>query len=168
MINNYKELIDCALNFLESKKVKLSSPLVCDHICYRVTSNEQYLELKSQFEISDIFVHEANVRGRAISIFKFKSPIIYKGLQINCLELPAPKNDNKYEEGYEHLEFVVVDLNGLINNNLNLQWDTSGIKRELNPELALQISDSFQIKFHPLDILEVVSIERELGLKEIK
>lgn len=168
MINNYKELIDCALNFLESSKIKLSSPLVCDHICYRVTSNEQYLELKSQFERSDIFIHEASVRGRAISIFKFKSPIIYKGLQINCLELPAPKKDNKYKEGYEHLEFVITDLNSLLNNYPNLEWDTSGMHRELNPELALQISDSFQVKFHPLDILEVVAIERELGLKEIK
>lgn len=166
MINNYKELIDSALNFLQG--IKLPTPLICDHICYRVTSQEQYNSLKSQFEISDIFIHEAIVRGRAISIFKFKKPLNYRNLQINSLELPAPKVNNKYSEGYEHLEFVVSDLKGLIKDNPTLAWDTSGITRELNPEIALEVGQSFQIKFHPIDILEVIEIEKKLGLSEIK
>lgn len=38
------------------------------------------------------------------------------------------------------------------------------MNRDINPELALQIDEHYQIKFHPLHILEVIEKERKLGL----
>lgn len=166
MKNNYKDLINCALSFIET--LKIEHPLICDHICYRVTTNEDYLELKNQLSQQEEFVHEAVVRGRAISIFKFKEPIKFMGLSISSLELPAPKVNNTYTEGYEHLEFVIQDLNNFISMNPHINFDISGMNRELNPELAVSISNDYQIKFHPIDILEVISIERSLNIYEVK
>lgn len=166
MIENQNELVNQSLNIL--KNLNFDAPLFCDHICYRVTSNEHYEALKLEILETCDFVHEANVRGRKISIWKYKTPLKIAGLEIKSLELPAPKKGSPYKEGYEHLEFVITNLDHFIAANPEIKFDHSGMNRDFNRELALQVSEEFQVKFHEWDILDVVRIEKEKGITEVK
>ncbi|EQC46617.1 VOC family protein [Bacteriovorax sp. Seq25_V] len=166
MYSQYYHIIDSTLEFLNS--IKIPTPLVCDHICYRVTSLEKYYIAKEEALKISSLVTETIVRGRPISIFKFHTPINYKGLVIKSLELPAPKEGSPYKEGFEHLEFVVNNLQALIKNNTHIEFDLSGSNRELNPEVALAISSDYNVKFHPLDILDVIAIEEKANITEVK
>ena len=165
MYDNYKDIIDTSLVFL--KKINITTPLVCDHICYRVTSLEEYETAKAEaLKISDL-ITETMVRGRPICIFKFFKPIQYEGLSISCLELPAPKPGSLYKKGFEHLEFVVKDLQVLIDQNAGFNFDISGINRAINPEIALAVSANYNLKFHPLHILDVIEIEKNQNITEV-
>ena len=78
-----------------------------DHICYRVETLPIYLSLKKMLSQQGPILSEEEVGGRLISTFKLNKPIIYQRRQINCIELPSPKQGSFYEQGYEHVEFVI-------------------------------------------------------------
>jgi len=109
-------------------------------------------------------VAETIVNTRLISIFKLYSPILYKNFEIKCIELPAPKKNNTYKEGWEHAEFVILNLKKFIKINHETIFNHKAMGQDINPELALQVDKHYQIKFHPLHILDVIEKERELGL----
>jgi uncharacterized protein len=160
MLNGYETLLDTVLERLSTKIQKQS--LICDHICYRVESKERYQELKKELSLSCRLATESLVSGRMISIFELPSPLVYKNLSIDCIELPAPKKGSPYKEGWEHAEFVIEDLHAFINDHSELDFNHKAMDRKINPELGLKITDEFQVKFHPMHILEVIEIESNL------
>lgn len=164
-LGNYTELLDEVISNLE--QVNLASPYICDHICYRAETYESYAKLKPIISNFSEDMGETIVSKRPISIFKLNGPIQYKGLSIDCIELAAPKEKNTYSEGWEHVEFVVKDINDFINDNKDLNLDLKSINRKVNPEIGLKISEKFQIKFHPLHILDVLKREKELGIESV-
>ncbi len=165
LLGDYTQMLDIILTRMES--LNNEETLLCDHICYRVETTERYSELKRELlDISEL-VAEAMVSGRPISIFKLNSPIIYKNLSIACIELPAPKSGSSYTEGWEHAEFVIKDLDAFISNNQELNFNTKAMGRSINPELGLKINDLYQVKFHPLHILDVIKKEEELGITSV-
>lgn len=162
---DYSHLLDALLE--KTQGLILNSPLVCDHICYRVETKEQYLQTKKELQNIASLYEETNVRGRLISIYKLNTPLKYRNLTIDCVELPEPKDGSFYKNGWEHAELVVPNLQEVLDKNPHEKFKTKGLARELNPEIALKINESYSVKFHPLHILEVIDKERELGLKEI-
>lgn len=137
------------------------SNLLCDHVCYRVATQERYTELRNQLHTLGTCVTEANVRGRPIATFQLHLPLTIGIWTIPSLELPSPKVGSSYAEGWEHAEFVIPEgVKAFIEKHKSVAFDTSGLDREINPELALSVSALTQMKFHQLSLLEVIAIEK--------
>lgn len=145
----------------------ISETDICDHLCYRVETQERYEELKKELLNFGELAAETMVSGRMISIIDLKKPIIWESFEIKCIELPAPKQGSFYSEGFEHAEFVITELDDFIEKHKELPFNTKAMGREINPELGLKINDKYQVKFHPLHILEVIKKEKDLNIEEV-
>ena len=143
------------------EKTFVLSPIVCDHICYRVASLERYEELKNSLETFAVLKNESPVNGRAICIFQLKEPINFAGMSTDCIELPAPKTNSPYTEGWEHAEIVVHGtLEEFIKQYPEIAFDLSAFQKEMNREVAVKTPEGFRIKFHERSILAVIEQEQ--------
>ncbi|MBX2872739.1 MAG: VOC family protein [Saprospiraceae bacterium] len=119
-----------------------------DHICYRVANEERYLELKHQLADHGELLTESIIGGRLISTFKLHQPYRYQNREIQCLELPAPKEGSPYPEGFEHAEFVIQEsFEVFMSKYSHLTFKTKGIQKPVNPEISLKYTD-LSVKFH--------------------
>lgn len=119
-----------------------------DHICYRVESEERYLELKKLLSDYGELLTETIIGGRPISTFKLHTPYRYNKRKIYCLELPAPKEGSPYSEGYEHVEFVIqAPFQAFISQYPNLEFKTKGMQKPVNPEISRKYP-GMSVKFH--------------------
>jgi len=130
-----------------------------DHACYRVESMADYEKTKTKFLlISDLLI-ESEVGGRLISTFKLHTPLVTDEVSVDVIELPQPKENNKYSKGLEHLEFVIAekfeDFNKLYPN---VEFDWKGTNKPFNPELRLKLG-AHSVKFHHQSLEEVIRIE---------
>ena len=102
-----------------------------DHVCYRVETQETYLTLKKMLSKYGSILSQEEVGGRLISTFKLKQPIIYKTREIDCIELPSPKEGSFYEQGYEHAEFVIDEkFSQFINRHPTVNFSTRAISKK--------------------------------------
>ena len=77
-----------------------------DHLCYRTSSQEEYVKKKTElFDYGELLV-EAPVNGRLISTFKFFKPVIYKNNEIPMIEIPSPKQGKNYQSGLEQFSML--------------------------------------------------------------
>ncbi|HNU55805.1 MAG TPA: VOC family protein [Flavobacteriales bacterium] len=135
------------------------SPLLLDHICYRVATAERYLHWKDLLSKNGDLLGETMIGGRPISTFKLHEPIIHLDRRITVVELPAPKEGSPYIEGWEHVEFVVgIDPRAFAARYPSLPWDMSGADKASNPDVRLSY-DGFSVKFHQRSLEEVIAQE---------
>jgi predicted metalloenzyme YecM len=143
---------------LTEKGIDLCSYFV-DHLCYRVSTQERYDELKTQLSEENILLHEAIISSRPIASFKMKDPFIYKNLEIPLLELPAPKPGSNYEEGFEHAEAVISKSFEEFEKQFpDIDFDWKGAKKDHNPELRIKLGD-ISIKLHHQSLEDVIKEE---------
>ncbi|MCH8519341.1 MAG: VOC family protein [Nanoarchaeota archaeon] len=148
------EVLPSPFNFLEKifneiqeLNIDISS-FECDHICYRVETYERYKELKNKLQTIGEFLSEEIIANRPISTFKLFAPIKFKDKTISCLELPAPKENSSYNEGFEHIEFVINEsFSTFMQKYPNLTFKISSINKQMNPEISLELKGG-TIKFH--------------------
>jgi predicted metalloenzyme YecM len=139
-----------------------------DHICYRTVSAQNYNDKKTQLGAIGRLLGEAMVNGRPISTFRLTQPLIYEDWRIDAVELPAPKAGKDFEEGLEHVEFVLYDdMQTFINKHRDKDFDLRAADRGINPELGFSF-DEYAIKFHLLNLPTVVYLENKLGITDIK
>lgn len=140
--------------FVEMQDVKADfSDLTIDHICYRVETEERYLELKEKLSSFGEILTEKPISGRPIATFRLNEPFIFQNQKIYLLELPAPKTGRFYAEDWEHIEMVIESsFQDFIAQNAHLDFDTKAITKKVNPEVRLTFP-SGSVKFHhyPLD-----------------
>ncbi|EGC35594.1 hypothetical protein DICPUDRAFT_87798 [Dictyostelium purpureum] len=122
-----------------------------DHVCYRVSTKENYEEKKKQLGELGVNLIEANVNGRPISTYKLNKPIefSYSGNPlikklIPLVELPMPKNSNT-KDGLEHFEMVIgegKDLKEFVDQHpINKQvsnWVYNGINKDFNADIEVE------------------------------
>ena len=132
---------------LEAKKINVTD-YELDHICYRVSSLDRYHELKKTLnEFGDLLI-ESKINGRAISTFRLNNSIGFKGREIWCLELPAPKSGSNYQEGFEHVEFVISEpLEDFLLRFPNIDFDLKGLSKKVNSDVRIKFGD-LSVKFH--------------------
>lgn len=119
-----------------------------DHICYRVASEERYRELKTELIEFGDSLGETLISGRAIAKFKLRDPILFEDREIDCLELPAPKKNNTYSEGYEHVEFVIdLEFDAFMAKYPQIDFDKKAVSKEINPDIRIRYDD-VSVKFH--------------------
>ncbi len=131
-----------------------------DHLCYRVQNADFYKIMKSFLSTQGPLISEAQVNGREISTFKLANSVIVPGnpfRQINIIELPSPKK-KLYPTGFEHLEFVVPDIDHFQNSYPNRPFERSNPNGQ-NPTLSLQFPH-FAVKFHEQSLEEVIAKEQ--------
>jgi len=83
-----------------------------DHICVRLKDSSDVDSLKKELEEAGQIISAVNVNGREIMIIQLNQPLILGSWQTSGIELPYPKPNHSYEDGWEHVEFV---LNGAEN-----------------------------------------------------
>lgn len=138
-----------------------------DHVCYRVESEEQYQQFKKIFLTQGKLLIESEVNGRLISTFKLFQPIRVNNFLIELVELPAPKKSKPQKEGFEHLEIVCQEsFDGLQKKFHFLNFDDSGSKKQINPELELKLNTG-SIKFHHQSLEVVIADELKSISKKI-
>jgi len=139
-----------------------------DHMFYRTTSTENYVDKKAELESVARLLGETIVNGRPISTFRLKEPVIHTPWRIDAIELPAPKAGSEHQEGLEHIEFVLFDdIPTFLKKYEGKPFEMRAAKRGINPEIGLQL-DELSVKFHLLSLPTVVYLEHKLGMDNIK
>ena len=133
------------------------SDLNMDHIGYQASSNEDYDNLKAEFNKIGELVSEKIVGGRRVGIYKLKNPLKYKQYLNEAIELVAPKEGQVCLSGLEHVEFILKEtFDSFMKKYPNISWDTSKTNQPMFPMIKLKLSDATQVKFHYTPVLEIV------------
>ncbi len=155
LLGSIASFMEKILLVLEKDRIDVSTYLL-DHICYRVETLARYVELKKSLQERNEKISENIIHGRPISVFKLKKPLVYGKWNISCLELPSPKPNSFYPEGYEHVEFVVPNLQKFSKQYSHLPFQEDLIPQ--NRTLSLKY-DGLSIKFHEQPLERVVKIQ---------
>lgn len=148
------------LGDLKETGIDLSGHFI-DHLCYRTTSQENYIEIKNHFEDYGALLVESEVGGRLIATYKLNNPVTFKCWVVPLIEVPAPKAGKVTIEGYEHIE-VVIDssFEEFMRNQSHLKFKTKALAKDFNPEIEI-ILPSGSVKFHHQSLEEVIKIEKQ-------
>lgn len=147
LLGNPTSFLDLIFQYLSEKKIKVEN-YELDHICYRVATEKRYQFLKKELIQLGELLTESEIGGRAIASIKLVEPIIYKNRKIKVVELPAPKKGSFYNEGFEHVEFVIdVPFGAFMAAHPHLNFMTKDLKKSVNPGITLKETD-FSVKFH--------------------
>ena len=134
--------------------------LFMDHICFRTGSEEEYQDIKTQFQKIGKLLVASEIGGREISTFKLNTPIIFGKHEIELIEVPAPKPGKNYVSGYEHAEFVIKEsFQDYIDNYSEIDFDTSSCNKTHNPELRVKLAKNISIKLHHQSLEDVIKEE---------
>lgn len=114
---------------------------------------------------------EIVVGGRAISVVKLREPLRWRGFEVACLELPAPKEGRAKTPGWEHLEVALgeggvrgaAELKTMMARHPGVHCETKSLAKAINPEVSVDLGDGLCCKFHNRPLLEVVAVELSSG-----
>lgn len=133
------------------------SELELDHICYRVETRNRYVGLCDEINKVATLLSEKHIGDRTISTFKLRKPLEYNTRNIWCVEIPSPKKNHSYREGYEHIEFVVnTNLETFISAQ-KATFNTTNMQRDRNPEVSLRFPTGV-VKFHPYSLENLITV----------
>jgi len=168
VIGNYADFLDDILARVVSEGFDLSDFIQVDHMCYRVTSEESYVQKKVELASVAELLGETMVNKRLIATFRLKQPVIHGPWRIDAVELPAPKAGAEHQEGLEHIEFVLYDdMPTFLEKYKGKPFDMRSADRGVNPEIGLKLGN-YSVKFHLLNLPTVVYLEHKLGLDDIQ
>lgn len=110
-IGDFTLFLDNLINGLKGKGLSFDelSKFPLDHICYRCSSNREYIDMKSRLEtlLGIKLLTESTIGGRLISVYHFEVSLTYKEWEISCLELADIKIGSVYESG-RSIDFFVT------------------------------------------------------------
>lgn len=168
-ILDQKAFYSQAVSFLEALFQKINetsldiSSYELDHLCFRVGTAEEYREYSAFLLSIGTALIESEIGGRKIITFKLSAPIIFKDREVDVLELPAPKAHHGYVSGFEHAEFVITESFCEFQKQYSeIEFDLSGSKKGLNPDIRLKFSPNMSIKFHHNSLEDVIELEKHL------
>lgn len=154
------QFLDQIFERLDKNKIQLEAHWSIDHLCYRVSSQEDYQKYQAIFSQFAELLIESPVNDRMISTYKLFQPIQYKHWLIDVVELPSPKKNKITKDGFEHIEIVVDKTFDHIKEKYKYcQFDESGLSKSFNQELEIPLGD-IAIKFHHLSLESVIQIEK--------
>lgn len=151
--------------------------LLIDHACVRVRHPDDFTRVRGILREVGTEISAATVNGRTITITQLNMPFELGPWKVPAIELPHPKQNHRYEDGWEHVEFVVGGANTsegverFLEAHLNCEtWrafkkEHAGIY-ELetphaegdqlpNPTASIKFHNAC-VKFHPLSIQKVI------------
>lgn len=166
LIGDYEAFLTSIAQVFEKIGIAKAELVMCDHLCYRVATEERYQQMRELLSNSAQDIGEVPVSGRLITTFELDQPLRAAGWSVPCIELPAPKDGSPYSEGLEHAEFVVPNLQRFMQLHSELPFNTAALTKQINPELGLKMSQHrLSVKFHEIALGAVVRLERRLETK---
>ncbi len=136
------------------------SLLKLDHICYRVATKKAYSEKKNKLLQIGQLLASGMINGREISTFKLNQPIGYKNRKIFILELPSPKLNSPYPQGFEHVEFVTdCSLEKFQEIYSFVDFDQKAMTKKFNRDLRISFGN-ISVKFHEQSLESVIQTEQ--------
>jgi predicted metalloenzyme YecM len=154
--------------------------LRADHAGLRIKNPEDVERLKEELAERGRCISSAIVNGREILLYELAEPLAIGPWRASCIELPYPKANHAYEDGFEHVEFVIPsaaetleDMRAaLLERFPHLDLPTLAAQGEYeeslpaseddqlpNPSLAFEKRRGLAVKFHPRPIQEIVGFE---------
>lgn len=97
--------LDSALEELEI--LEQCKGLEIDHICVRLKNGADVDDLKIQLSEAGQVISSVNVNGREISMIQLNEALSLGSWRTYGVELPYPKENHNYADGWEHVEFVL-------------------------------------------------------------
>lgn len=159
ILDNYREFLDKLIGDIEAQGLDVSN-LELDHFGYQCSSDEDYDNLKPEFEKIGKLVSENIVGKRRVGIYKLNSPLEYKDWEILAVELIAPKEGQVCPSALEHAEFVINEsFEEFIKRYPSAPWIVGEINQPVFPMLKLKLTDTTQVKFHYEPVLEIIQKE---------
>ncbi|KAJ3326245.1 hypothetical protein HDV06_000121 [Boothiomyces sp. JEL0866] len=164
ILNQVPEFVDLLITRLGELNISVDR-LFMDHVCYRVETEQEYLDVYVVLKQKGKILVEEMVGGRPIATFKLDQPIeISKyGRKVDVIELPMPKENSFYASGWEHAEFVTETPLEEFAKKYNVKWDFSGLKKKFNADIRVDLSTlskRLNVKFHNLPLEKVIEIEQ--------
>lgn len=149
--------------------------LEIDHICVRLKNNADVNHLKQEATKFGLIISSVPVNGREISIIQLNEPLQLGQWQTAGVELPYPKPNHNYVDGWEHVEFVLAGAENTMdgvqeafqekfNPDFELLKSTYSYSEDephadgdqlANPTIGIKVN-GVGIKFHAKTIQEVV------------
>jgi predicted metalloenzyme YecM len=143
-----------------------------DHFCLRVKTLERYGLWKNHLSLRGVLLAETPVNGRPIATYKLFSPIQIHSIagdqvSVGVVEVPAPKQNADYPEGFEHIEIVVTSL-----IDFEKKWPLkytgseaiNNITHSSQKELKLQLNGGL-VKFHEKSLEDIIIEENKAMLR---
>lgn len=146
-----------------------------DHVCWRCSTMKEYVRACIQFkEIGSEKLVEGIIGNRPITTYRFAEPLKAAGFEIECIEIPAPKEGSYYASGLEHCEFVITqDDNDMLSSRpldeLKKEYPNVKFKhnkKNINGDLTLKFDDGTSAKFHSQPLSKVIKFEIDNNLVE--
>jgi predicted metalloenzyme YecM len=100
----YKKL---ELSLVELGIEEICRELLIDHICVRLKSEDDVDSLREQLTEAGQIISAVNVNGREILLIQLNESLDLGSWKTYGVELPYPKPNHKYADGWEHVEFVL-------------------------------------------------------------
>ncbi|MGZ0190317.1 MAG: VOC family protein [Alphaproteobacteria bacterium] len=154
--------------------------LQIDHICVRLKLSSDVDWLKSEIADAGQVISSVNVNGREITLLQLHQPLTVGEWEISGVELPYPKPRHPYEDGWEHVEFVLNGAENTLNGvrsafmqkfptlNADKLRTDYGYSEDVphadgdqmpNPTLGLSVN-GIGLKFHAKPIQVIVGYEK--------
>jgi len=132
-----------------------------DHVCYRVATVERYEVLKASLAPVATLLSEAWINGRPIASYKLAAPIqVTSRVAVDVLELPSPRADATYEEGFEHIEVVTAGaLEELLARHPEQAFDRRNLHAKVNRDVSLRFGCGL-VKFHEASLAQIIAAEQ--------
>lgn len=151
--------------------------LSADHVGLRIANPDDIELLKKELNTLGTCISSANVNGRQILLYQLHEPISVGNWKVSCIELPYPKKDHRYMDGWEHMELVIPSTAGTLEEMRTVllntfpmldldRFEAAGQYEESlpyseedqlpNPSLIFEKYRGLGVKFHPRPIQEVV------------
>lgn len=166
-IGDYEQFLTSTLTRVEQEGFDVADFTQLDVLCYRTSSQDNYVQKKKELSKIGELLSEAIVSGRPIATFRLNDPIYYAGWRIDAIELPAPKAGSEKPEGLEHIQFVLYDdLKTFMQKHQDKEFDTRAIDRDINPMIAYKFKGG-AVKFHILSLPVAIYLEKKLGVKKV-
>lgn len=168
IIGDYTSFLDAILSRVVDEGFDLADFVQIDHMCYRTTSLDNYVQKKQELEAVARLLGETQINGRPISTFRLNKPVVHGTWRIDAIELPAPKAGAEHAEGLEHIELVLYDdIPTFLKKYDGKPFEMRAADRGINPEIGLQLGE-LSVKFHLLNLPTVVYLEHKLGMDDIR
>ena len=162
--------------------------LELDHVGMRVADVELIETLKAELAEAGECISAVNVNGREIDIFQMHEKFYIGNWAVRGVELPYPKEDHRYEDGWEHVEFVLEEAEdengemtmgsvktaffakfpnlteGVLRRDYEYKESEPEAERDQmpNPTISIRVG-GVVLKFHGNSIQDVVGYKPELS-----
>jgi len=151
ILKEVNAFLEKVLVALEADKIDISK-YELDHVCYRVSSAEDYKKYQTELSKLGTLLSETEINGRNISTYKLLEPIHFQDREISVIELPSPKEDKPHPEGFEHVEFVIQEkFEDFMAQHPDIKFDLKDADKEINPDIRINY-DGFTVKFHHMTV----------------